>query len=288
LALRRDIEKLALSSERIASASPAAACALECAVLDWLARREGISLAALLADGRELREEVEVNVVATPVDLAAGTLVEKAVQAWDAGYRAFKLKVARPGSEVAELRAAEALRDSLPEMTLRLDANCGWDVSEVPTKLSDFSPFCPAFCEQPSPVGTLASLRNLPTPFAADESVRSAGELNTLLKPSAHSELAALVLKPMALGGALRCLAIGQAAAHAGVPLVVTHLMDGPLSAALSAELASALPGRVLASGLAMHPNLQAWAVSIPQLRGARAGSAGLPGLGLKLETVPT
>ncbi len=288
LARSGDLRKLALASERIAASSPAAACALESAILDWLARREHTSLAELLAEGPPQRKEVEVNVVATPVDLAAGTLADKAARAWADGHRTFKLKVAREGAEKAELAAAEALRTALPEMTLRLDANCGWEPTEVAAMLAKFSPFRPVFCEQPSPVGTLVGLRDLPLPFAADESARSASEVNALLSPTKHSDLAALVLKPMALGGALRCFALGQAAARARVPLVVTHLMDGPLSAALSAELASALPGTVLASGLAVHPNLSAWSVDVPQLRGAAAGSAGCDGLGLQLESVPT
>jgi L-alanine-DL-glutamate epimerase-like enolase superfamily enzyme len=283
-----DLQALGRASDRIAEVSPAAACGLETAVLDWIAQRMQVSVAELLADGAPIRE-VAVNRVATPVDLATGALATQARVAWDAGYRTFKLKVARPASESAELAAADWLRANFPDqMELRLDANGGWAPAEFEPLLARFSAFSPSFCEQPTPVGTLSSLPTTPVPFAADESCRNSDEVHQLLLPSPHPSLAALVLKPMALGGALRCLAIAQAAARAGVPIVVTHLLDGPVSAAISAELAAALPGEVLACGLAGHPNLTSWGVDVPQLRGPLAGSAGRPGLGIVLESVPT
>ena len=283
-----DFEGLARASERIAATSPSAACALETAVLDWIARKRGEPVAELLSDGTPLRE-VNVNRVATPVDLTNGTLLAQAESAWSEGYRTFKLKVARAGSEHAEHQAAGMLRERLPDaMELRLDANGGWTPDVVNERLARFAQFEPSFCEQPTPVGSLRNLASTPVPFAADESCRSADEVHGLLVPRPHPSLAGLVLKPMALGGALRCIAIAQAAQRAKVPVVVTHLLDGPVSAALSAELAAALPGRVLACGLATHPNLLAWGVEIAQLCGPFARSAGRPGLGLEVSEVPT
>lgn len=282
-----DIEAIALASERIAASSPAAACALETALLDWMARTRSEPVAALLADGRALRE-VAVNRVVTPTQLDLDSLVANAADAWESGYRAFKLKVARRGAAAAERAAARALRTALPaEMELRLDANGGWEPSAAPNELRAYADCAPRFCEQPTPVGTLPALPRLTIPFAADESCRNAAEVHALLTPTRHPSLAAIVLKPMALGGALRCLALAQAADRADVPVVVTHLLDGPLSAALSAELAAAAPGEVLACGLAQHPNLDAWRVTVPQLRGPTARSAGVPGLGIRVDEVP-
>ena len=288
LAVRGDIEGIARTSERIAATSPAAACALETALLDWMSKKAEEPLAVFLADGGPV-DDVAVNRVVTPVQLGMSSLVADALAAWDSGYRAFKLKVARPDAAGAELDAARALRRALPSaMELRLDANGGWPPPAVSDELARFADLGVRFCEQPTPVGTLASLSTTPIPFAADESCRSADEVHRLLVPTPHVSLAALVLKPMALGGALRCFALAQAAHRASVPVVFTHLLDGPISAALSAELAAAVPGEVLACGLDRHPNLSLWRADVPQLRGPVAGSGNRPGLGISVDRVPS
>jgi L-alanine-DL-glutamate epimerase-like enolase superfamily enzyme len=89
------------------------------------------------------------------------------------------------------------------------------------------------------------------------------------------------VLKPTLLGGFAVCLRIAREAAARGLAASVTHTFDGPVALAAAAELASALPARVLACGLDRHAGLGAWPdVAIAQLGDAHAGSANLPGLG--------
>ena len=91
-----------------------------------------------------------------------------------------------------------------------------------------------------------------------------------------------LVLKPTLLGGMCACLALARDAAARGLSVVVTHVFDGPVALAAAAELAAALPGRVLACGLDRHGGLAAWPdVAIPQLGPDYVASAGRPGLGL-------
>ena len=91
-------------------------------------------------------------------------------------------------------------------------------------------------------------------PVALDESLQGGDSLVTSLLEAGVCQ--ALVLKPMALGGILRCLHLARLAARHGVGVVVTHLFDGPVALAAATELALALPGRVLACGLDLHPGL--------------------------------
>lgn len=275
-----DLDAIEALVTTAANESPSAACGLEMAALDWLGRRSGRPVASLLAErsGAALRR-VAMNAVLPP---GVDAWEDAARAAAARGLRAVKIKVGRAPlvDEVAGVAAVRRVVGAAIE--IRLDANGAWTADEAHHALERFAPSNIAFCEQPVPPGDLVDfLERAPAvPIAADESCGHPKERQELLE-TAPDALAAWVLKPMALGGALVCLRLAALARPRSV--LVTHLLDGPLGAAYAAELAAALPVQPLACGLDVHAGLRAWRVLPRQLGRNDAGSALLPGLGLSL-----
>ena len=254
--------------------SPAATAALECAVLDLAGRARGLGVGALLGPTTPRR-------VSALLDAPPGPgLVGQAEAAFAAGYGAVKWKAGRPGRFAEELEALWDLRRALPGAAIRLDINQGWTFDEAVEKLARLEPLQLELVEEPCPPPFPPS----PVPLGADESLLRPDGL-ALLGPSVR----ALVLKPMALGGARACRRLAAFAADRGLGVVVSHLLEGPVGLAFACEIASSLPGEVWACGLAPHAGLSAWpAVELPQLQGGWIKPAdrglGLPPLLAALE----
>lgn len=275
-----DLDTIETLVAAVATESVSAACGLEMAALDWLGRRSGQPVAAILAQrsGTSLRR-VALNAVLPPGE---DQWVDAARAAVARGVRTVKIKVGRVAlaDEAAGVAAVRRALGSAVEV--RLDANGAWDAPAAHRALAAFEPSNVAFCEQPVRPGELESFARSEPAIAigVDESCGDPREVEALLERPPGA-LVAWVLKPMALGGALRCLRLAARARPRSV--LVTHLLDGPLGAAYAAELAAALPVPPLACGLDVHPGLRAWHVIPRQLGRNDAGSSLLPGLGLSL-----
>ncbi len=258
-------------ARELAAPWPALGFALETALLDALAQHRQVPLASLLVPAPALR--VPVNAVVASLDEAAA--------AYARGVRCFKVKL---GSDTASDAALlVALRRSWPQVALRADANRGWPAAEVGERLRALAPAELEYVEEPCAglAERLASGERWAVPVALDESL---AELEAaLLAEVVHApELAALVLKPTALGGLHQALRVAELAVAAGKRAVTTHALEGPVGTAACAELARALGSAQpeLAVGLDAHPALTAWQVAPPQLAAAAVVAAGF-GLGL-------
>ena len=260
-------------------------CALDVAALDLEGQQRGLPVAALLT-GRP-RPRVAANAVISdgPPEQALAQVRE----AWAAGFRTFKLKVAaKPPDD--DVRRVQAIRAALPDARLRLDANGGWDEPTALATLERLAASDVELVEQPVPVGAdeaLARIHGAAAPrIAADEGVSSVGEGRRLLAAGA---VGALVLKPMRLGGLRPALALARDAAERGVPCIVTTTFDSGVGVAAALHLAAAVPSVGAlpdpAHGLATADHLAADIVAAPPLphRGALDVPA-RPGLGVELD----
>jgi L-alanine-DL-glutamate epimerase-like enolase superfamily enzyme len=261
-------------------AAPSARFALECALLDLLARRDGVSAAAWLARGRAL-QPVPVSVLLP--DDASGAVVE-AAKAVARGHRVLKLKIARTdrtlSDEDALLGAVRAAADAARPGTgqpalLRLDANGAMDPAQLRARMAVLARHGIELVEEPVAGAALLQMPALPLPWAADESLVDAGLATALLELPAGRRPAAWVLKPAELGLS-RCLALAAAAADHGLGVIVTHSMDGALGHAAACALAASLPLPPLPCGLAPHAGLRDAVVARPLLPVPT-----LPGLGV-------
>ena len=245
--------------------SPSARFALETAILSALATERGVSLAQLLGG----------TAVALPVAAVVDD-VESAQGAWDAGVRWLKIK----SDANDDLSLARAIAATVPGARIRIDANRSWPQVVVRERLAALAGLPIDFVEEPCVGAARLLVDELPCPIALDESLTTLGADELAAALHAPS-LAAIVLKPTLLGGLTACLALAARAREAGVPAIVTHMLEGPIGTAACAELALALGGEAPVPGLAIHPGLAAWRITIPQLVPAGVRASGAPGLGL-------
>jgi o-succinylbenzoate synthase len=230
--------------------TPAAKHAVECALLEHLALRQGVLVATLLAPVR--RSAFAVNALLEGDD-AAG-LAASAEQAVKQGFRVVKLKVAARPLGVEAQRLLAVRRAVGPGVQIRIDANGGWTEATARSALRGLEALGLEVCEQPVAPADIEGLRRLrhlaPCRIAADESMLLPDVLPRLLEKDPRAAADVLVLKPAALGGMVRSLELAQQAHAAGVSAYVTTLMDGPIARAAAAHLAAVLPSADWAHGL--------------------------------------
>ena len=262
------------------AASPAARFALECALVDLLARRQGLSAARWLADGRDL-QPVPVSLLLPDDDRAA---VAAAGEGVACGYTVLKLKIARADRTLAaEDALLAALRQAVDaagagpgvRVLFRLDANGALDPAQAAGRLAALARRGIELVEEPVSGTALLALPPLPLPWAADESLADAALAAALLALPPARRPAALVLKPAQLG-LTNALRLALAAATRGVGVIVTHSLDGDLGHAAACALAAALPQPPWPCGLAPHPGLRQPPPARPLLPASTA-----PGLGV-------
>ncbi|WP_295404187.1 o-succinylbenzoate synthase [uncultured Thiocystis sp.] len=244
-ALSRSADTLLESLARELATAPAARFALECALLDLASRRRGLPLRRWLSDSA--RDEVPVNALLG----ALGTLVPADLQtACDAGFRVLKIKVGIH-DPTAELKHLVDLARHLPsDIGLRLDANGAWE-PDVARRLIDGLNSLPIeSLEEPLRNPDSEMLTRLQAgaafPLARDESLHGLG---TDLDPATLG-VRRIVLKPAALGGLARALALSARARAAGIEVVVTGLVDSAAGLWPTAQLAAAI-GSPIPHGLA-------------------------------------
>jgi O-succinylbenzoate synthase len=160
------------------------------------------------------------------------------------GFSAVKVKV-RDASGIA---LVGAVRDAVGAgVGLRVDANGVWDVDTAVTMITRLACHDLEYVEQP--VATIDDLarvrRRVAVPVAADECIRSLDDARRL-----HALDAAdvIVLKQQPLGGVRAALDVADAA---GVPAVVSSMMETSVGIAAGVALAAALPELPYACGLA-------------------------------------
>jgi len=258
--------------------APAARHAVESAVLDAIGRRDGRSLAALLAD--DPTATVPVN--ATIGDADPAETVADALDAVRAGFDCLKVKVGAGdlGRDVTRLRSVRAAVG--PEVALRADANGAWGPETAREAVDTLASLDLDYLEQPLPAGDLsghADLRGRSVDIALDESLAAAGVDGVLDADAAD----VLILKPMALGGPARAHAVARRARRAGVDPVVTTTIDAAPARAAAVHVASAIPdvrpcglatGDALEADVAPDPTpVEAGAVTVPDGPGV-AGDA--------------
>lgn len=195
-----------------------------------------------------LRDSIPVN--ATVPAVSAERVPE--VLARFGRVDAVKIKVAERGQSLSDdVGRVTAVRDSLPDAAIRVDANGGWDVDQAVEALTVLSDVGLEYAEQPVPsIDGLAEVRRrlaaagTPVLIAADESVRKESDPLRVAKAGAAD---LIVVKVAPLGGVRRALDI---VAQAGLPAVVSSALDTSIGIRAGLALAAALPSLPYACGL--------------------------------------
>jgi len=143
-----DIEHAWVEGWKHVAPSRAAQCAIDLALWDWLARREGRSVAEL-AWGEPPRAVTTFCTIglSTPEELP-----EKIDEL--AGFPWIKIK----SDAAASLETVRRVRERSAAM-IAVDANCAWSVDAIPDLALELAQLGVAFIEQPLPPRTTRSCR---------------------------------------------------------------------------------------------------------------------------------
>lgn len=276
------VARLARASSVISPALPAARHALETALLDLEAQRQGEPIWALLRRACPAARGVPSLLALAQVLDADGddALLETATAALGRGIRTLKLKLGRRPFEQEHALLTRLRREVGPAIELRMDVNGAW--IGAASHLERLAELRPELVEEGVPAPRLAELATSPVALAFDESLQDGAALDRIARSLGRARVAALVLKPMALGGVARCLELASWARARDIDVIVSHLYDGPVALAAAAHLALAVGSPERAAGLAPHSGLSAWPrLEVPFVTAAHVLCDATPGLGI-------
>jgi muconate cycloisomerase len=232
-----EIEPLARELARRVQGNPFARAAVEMALWDLNGKALGVPVHRLL--GGRVRDRVPLSWSLAVADHDAE--VEEARAKVARGHRIFKIKTAALplADDVARVKR---LREALgPDISLRVDANQGWDRSTALKAIRALEPWNVDFVEQPVPRWDLEGMaeiaRRVSVPIMADESCFSPHDALAIARLGGVSILGLKVTKS---AGISNTLAIARIAEAAGMTCYVGCMIETSLGTAAYLQVALA------------------------------------------------
>jgi len=209
--------------------------AFDMALYDLLGKISALPLYAILGGPKRTVYTDNTIGIADPESMAA-----KALKFKDQGFGAIKVKLgtnAKPDIErIEEIRKAVGA-----EITIRIDANQGWDYKTALTVLKAIEPMGVEYCEQPVPYWALEDLRrlreNTSIGIMADESLFDHHDAMRLASMGCCDYFNIKLSKSGGLHTALKINAIAEAA---GITCMVGCMTETRLALTAAAHLVSA------------------------------------------------
>lgn len=231
------LEALRLEMARRVQGNPFARAAVEMALWDWNGRALGVPVHRLL--GGKVRESVPLSwslaVTAEDAEVTeARALVAR-------GHRIFKIKTAAH-SVARDVERVRRIREAVgPDVSLRVDANQGWDRPTALRAIRAMEPYGLDFVEQPVPRWDLEGLalvgKSVGVPIMADESCFTAHDALAIARAGGVSILGLKVTKS---AGLLGTLAVARVAEAAGMTCYVGCMIETSLGTAAYLHVALA------------------------------------------------
>ena len=262
---------------------PLAKAALDQAVWDLTAQRDGLSFAQKLAgpyeEGPRSRVKVGVSIGIQPTLEQTLTLIQEHI---DKGYGRIKLKI-KPGYDI---QLARIVRENFPDLVFMLDANSAYSLRDVAT-LQALDEFDLLMLEQPlghDDIYNHSKLRpQIQTPLCLDESIVSAEYAQFALEIGACD---IINIKPARVSGWTEARKIHDLGRLARVGLWVGGMLETGVGRAAQLALASlpgfALPGDISATERYYDPDITA-----PFVLNAEDSTIDVPtgpGLGIEID----
>jgi L-alanine-DL-glutamate epimerase-like enolase superfamily enzyme len=206
-----------------------ARCAVETALVDAVARRDGLPLWRVFGGvGTELRTDMTVT-TGSPAEAADAA---RAIR--QRGIRVIKAKVGAPGGTAGDLARISAILEAAPGSPLVLDGNAGMDRSRARELVAGLKGrgITPALLEQWLPKDDLEGMRLLGAEsgwtVAADESVATAEDAERAASARAVSVFNVKLMKAGLLE-ALRVVDVARGAGYhvEGDRVSVSHISAG-------------------------------------------------------------
>lgn len=232
-----EIEPLARELARRVQGNPFARAAVEMALWDLNGKALGVPVHRLL--GGRVRDRVPLSWSLAVADHDAE--VEEARAKVALGHRIFKIKTAAlPLAE--DLARVRRLREALgPAISLRIDANQGWDRATALRATRAMEDWQVDFVEQPLPRWDLDGMadlaRRVSVPIMADESCFSPHDALAIARLGGVNILGLKVTKS---AGLLNTLAVARIAEAAGMTCYVGCMIETSLGTAAYLHVALA------------------------------------------------
>ncbi len=231
-ALIEDLPYLIHEMERALPNDIAARAGVEIALYNAFTAETGIPLEKLLG-GENVTLETDLTIARIP------NALEVAREAWQEGFRIFKMKVGG-GPMEEDLDRILSIAEEFPEAVFRLDAN----QSLTPRSTVELAEallrndITVELIEQPVPKEDLAALdetaRISPIPIIADEACRTPAEAYRIFSETAVKGVNVKLMKS-GIGGALDIIRIAKAA---GGKLMIGCMLESEIGMAASVALA--------------------------------------------------
>ncbi|HXC50121.1 MAG TPA: mandelate racemase/muconate lactonizing enzyme family protein [Candidatus Limnocylindrales bacterium] len=230
-------EDLAASSFVQASAS-AVRSSLATALVDIEARRSGLSVARLLG---ACADRCRLPVSALLAAAAPVAMASEASRLAARGFDCFKIKIGADDLEL-DVRRVSAVRAAIgPLASIRLDANGAWGVGEAAHALDRLAGSRPELVEEPLRDAACVAELERSSLVALDESIVKIRDLERAI---GRGGFRVLVLKLERVGGPLAAIAMAAVAERAGIDVVVTDSIEGPVGRAAALHVAAAVADR--------------------------------------------
>jgi len=262
---------------------PLAKAALDQAIWDLAAQREGMSLAAKLAqpyaEGPRPRVKVGVSIGIQP---SVARTIEVIGDYVAQGYGRIKLKI-KPGHDVALARAA---REAFPELPIMLDANSAYRLEDAAVfqAMDDLNLL---MLEQPlgyEDIYDHSRLRPLiQSPLCLDESIHSADHARYALAIGACD---IINVKPSRVAGWTEARRIHDLCRAVDMPLWVGGMLETGIGRAAQLALA-ALPGFTLPGDISATARYYERDITAPFTLNAEDSTISVPqgpGLGVEID----
>lgn len=220
--------------------NPVLRAGVEAACLDAWGKLVRRSVATLLAGDGAVARDFTTDIT-IPIG-APDHMAELATRHRAQGFHVFKVKVGRDVD--ADCAALCAIAQRVPDARFRIDANGGYDLVAARALLDATRALTIECFEQPCARGAEAVMlelsRHTRVPLVADESLRSAADLEDIL---ASKCAAGVNLKLVKLGGLVTAYAVGRRARAAGLSLMVGAMVETRLGLTAMMHVAGALGG---------------------------------------------
>ncbi len=257
-----------------ADVGPAARCALDMALHDWLGKRVGMPVYQLLGCDPHRIEPTSVTVGINPPEVVRERVAELVART---GARRLKVKLGSPEGIEADQAIFTAAREAAPATVLiRVDANGGWSLRDAERMIAFLAERGVEYVEQPLAAGREDELpalfRARRLPIFGDESSRTAADV-----PRLADRVDGVNLKLMKAGGIREGLRLIHTARAHGLQVMMGCMSESSLAIAASAAISSYADHLDLDS----HLNLLPDHFSGLALREGRVLPSDAPGLGV-------
>jgi L-Ala-D/L-Glu epimerase len=230
----RNLNESALLMDRVIYGNSSIKSAFDIALYDLASQHAGVPLYSFLGGKKNKTLVTDYTVSIADTD----KMVSDARKIKADGYSTIKVKLG--GSKEDDLERIKAIRTAVGNtITLRIDANQGWDSDDAIELLNELAKFNIQFCEEPIPRWNYMELPHVmkksPIPIMADESCCDHHDAKRLI------DLDACDLFNIKLGkssGFTKALQIIKLAENANMKMQVGGFLESRLGFTASAHLA--------------------------------------------------